>query len=240
LVLAAWFVLAPSFAQTVTDHNANAWFMYFGDHTLSSRWGVHLEGQARRSDLGLGWQQVLLRPGVNYQINRFTSATLGYGFVNSYRYGDYPAKATLPEHRFFEQVWTKHPLGPLGLQHRFRVEQRLVSALGADMQAARQWELRQRFRYMFRADVPLPKTKRFYLGMYDEFFLNFGGNRGLHYLDQNRAYGAVGMKLSQFEKFEVGYLHHYVPQRNGRILEHNHTLQFALFSSRPFRRAEKP
>lgn len=98
-----------------------------------------------------------------------------------------------------------------------------------------QWEFRQRFRYMLRGDIPLP-NKRLYLGLYDEFFLNFGGNRGPRYLDQNRAYGALGVKLSPFEKFEIGYMHQYVPQRNGLVTENNHTIQVALFSVRPFHR----
>src|SRR5690348_2005528 len=231
VAIAMLAALTPSFAQTTTDTNANAWLMYFGDHALDSRWGVHLEGQFRRSDVGLGWQQLLLRPGVNFQINRYASATVGYAFVNSYPYGGYSSKATLPEHRVFEQLWIKHPLGPLGLQHRLRLEQRAVQSIPADNPAGRTTELRQRFRYMLRGDIPV--SKRFYVGLYDEFFVNFGGNRGLRYLDQNRAYGALGFKLSGFEKLEFGYLHHYVPQRNTRIIEHNHTLQIGIFSNRP-------
>ena len=226
--------LTPSFAQTITDHNANAWLMYFGDHALNSRWGVHLEGQARRSGAGLGWQQLLLRPGVNFQINRLISATVGYGFVNAYPYGAFPSKATLPEHRVFEQLWIKHPAGRIDLQHRLRLEQRAMQVIPTSSPTARETEFRQRFRYMLRGDIPV--SKRFYLGAYDEFFVNFGGNRGPRYLDQNRAYGALGFKLSGFEKLEIGYLHQYVPQRNNRIIEHNHTLQVGIFSSRPFRK----
>jgi hypothetical protein len=211
--------------------------MYFGDHAITPKWGAHLEAQYRRSDFGLGWQQLLLRPGINYQLNRYTSATVGYAFVNSYPYGDFPGRATLPEHRFFEQLWIKHPVGKLGLQHRLRVEQRMVRTFASSESDEKHWELRQRFRYMFRGDIPLPRTKRFYLGLYDEVFLNFGGSRGLRYLDQNRAYGALGIKLGRWEKLELGYLHQYVPQRNGRIVEHNHTFQVGLFSSRPIRRS---
>ena len=59
----------PTYAAT--DDNANAWFMYFGDHPIaSSKWGIHLEGQWRRTDLGLQWQQYLLRPAVNYQLTK--------------------------------------------------------------------------------------------------------------------------------------------------------------------------
>jgi Protein of unknown function (DUF2490) len=238
VALILFAALAPSFAQNVVDNNANAWLMYFGDHALNSRVGVHLEGQFRRADLGLRWQQLLLRPGVNFQINKYTSATVGYAYVNLYRYGDFPSRATLPEHRTFEQLWIKHPLGPLGLQHRFRVEQRNVQVLTGSNLGNRGWEFRQRFRYMFRTDIPLKRDKSVYLGLYDEFFINFGGNRGSRYLDQNRAYAAIGFKLSQFEKLELGYLYQYIPRRNSNIVEHNHALQIALFSSRPFRRGD--
>jgi hypothetical protein len=235
-VLCMLAALTPSFAQAIADNNANAWLMYFGDHALGSRWGVHLEGQVRRSEMGLGWQQLLLRPGVNFQINRFASATVGYGFVNAYPYGNYPSKTTLPEHRMFEQLWIKHSAGRIALQHRFRVEQRALQIIAPGDSQDRDTELRHRFRYMLRGDIPLSEGRRFYLGLYDEFFLNFGGNRGPRYLDQNRAYGAFGFKLGRFEKLEIGYLHQLVPQRNNRVIEHNHTIQIGIFSSRPFRK----
>ena len=53
----------------VNDHNAHGWFNYFGDHPISdSKWGLHLEGQYRRHNVITQWQQLLLRPGVNYQL----------------------------------------------------------------------------------------------------------------------------------------------------------------------------
>lgn len=100
------------------------------------------------------------------------------------------------------------------------------------------WQTRNRFRYMLRADIPLPigNAQRFGIGLYDEFFVQFGANRGIRALDQNRAYGALTYKITKTNRIEFGYLHQYVPQRNGRIVEHNHTLQFALYSSTPFRK----
>jgi Protein of unknown function (DUF2490) len=228
----------PLFAQTISDNNAHAWFMYFGDHPVSDRWGIHLEGQARRSTYVNSWQQYLLRPGVNYKFTPNIMGTVGYAFAYSYPYGDFPStRRGFPEHRYFEQLLLRNKIGKVAFQHRLRVEQRMVRTQTADPVPLTQWEWRQRFRYMLRGDIPLP-NKRLYLGIYDEVFLNFGANSASRTLDQNRAYGALGVKLSPFEKFEVGYLHQYVPQRNGRIIEHNHTLQFALFSTRPFHSTE--
>jgi hypothetical protein len=229
--------------ESFQDTNVNAWFMYFGDHPVGAgRWGVHAEAQFRRAKAGLAPQQLLFRPGINYQLTPNAMLMAGYAFVRSSRYGDYPAASAFPEHRMFEQLLLKQRAGSVALQHRLRLEQRLVGIPprpGADVD---RWESRNRFRYMLRGDIPLPlKTagaKRFGVALYNESFVHFGANRGVRYLDQNRAYGALTYKLSKWTRLEFGYLHQYIPQRNGLVSEHNHTLQFALFSVRPFGRRE--
>ena len=236
--LFALSIVPAAYAQSLQDTNVNAWFMYFGDHPLNERWGIHLEGQVRRADAGLTWQQFLIRPAVNYQVNNSLLLTAGWAFVTTWPYGDFPAKAPFPEHRFYEQALIKHRLSNIPLQHRLRVEQRLVGLVPEPHAAVHSWQLRQRFRYMLRADFPLPlgdrKRRPFGLAVYDEVFFNFGGNRGMRYLDQNRAYGALTYKLNQWNRLEVGYLNQYIGQRNGVITELNHTLQFAWFSTVPF------
>jgi hypothetical protein len=227
-------------AQTTQDTNVNAWFMYFGDHALSTKWGIHLEGQIRRSDAGLTWQQLLLRPGVNYQLNPNILFTAGYAYVRSWPYGGFPARAVFPEHRFYEQALIKHKVSPVTIQHRLRLEQRLVGIVLAPQADVEGWQTRNRFRYLLRGDIPLPiKTKgqqRFGVALYDEVFLQFGANRGIRSFDQNRVYGALTYKLTPSNRLELGYMFQYIPQRNGVIVEHNHTLQFAWFSTTPFRR----
>ncbi len=44
----------PAFSQNsqrISTVNTNGWYNYFGDHPVSERWGVHLEGQWRRHDV---------------------------------------------------------------------------------------------------------------------------------------------------------------------------------------------
>lgn len=238
-----FFVLGIGFqslanAQTVQDSNFHGWLMYFGDHPVSERFGVHLEGQWRRVNGGLAPQQLLLRPGLNYQVNPHLMLTAGYAFVRTSRYGDFPAAAAFPEHRIFEQGLIKHKLGKIPLQHRLRLEQRFVGRVPAPVADVEGWETRNRFRYMLRGDIPLPfrshGQKRFGIALYDEIFYQFGANRGVRYLDQNRAYGALTYKLTKTNRLEFGYLHQYIAQRNGIVVEHNHTLQVALFSVTPF------
>jgi len=108
--------------------------------------------------------------------------TAGYAFVEAWPYGDFPGKAPFPEHRFYEQALIKQKLSSIPLQHRLRVDQRLVGLVPEPHAAVHSWQLRQRFRYMLRADFPLPlgdgKRRPFGLAIYDEVFVNFGADRG--------------------------------------------------------------
>jgi len=222
-----------------TDNNANGWYMYFGDHPIAkTRWGIHLEGQWRRADLGLKWQQLLLRPGVNFQLNKKVALTGGYGFVETHRYGDFPVAAAFPEHRFFEQATITQRFKKLDFQNRLRLEQRNIGVMTkqADGEFARTaWRYENRFRYMLRTNIPLKFAGgKYYVGLYDEILYNFGKNVAKNVFDQNRAYAALGRTLGHETKLEVGYLEQTVQHRDGIVFEHNHTLQIAIYSKLPF------
>src|SRR5687768_12054866 len=111
-----WIFMFTAFLSAqdrVTDHNAHGWFMYFGDHPLgSSKWGVHLEGQWRRNAVISRWQQLLLRPAINYTLNNNVMLTGGYAYIRSYPYGEYPAlRAATPEHRLWQQAMIRYRTG---------------------------------------------------------------------------------------------------------------------------------
>lgn len=227
MILTGLLLVAASLNAQV-DNNANGWYMYFGDHPIgNSRWGAHLEGQWRRANLGLTSQQILLRPAVNFQLNKKVMLTGGYGFVETYRYGDYPVKESFLEHRTYEQAQITQKFLGLDFQNRLRLEQRHILGYAARYE--------NRFRYMLRTNIPL-KNKRYYIGLYDEVFYNFGKNVSFNVFDQNRAYAALGRNLAHQTRFEVGFLEQTVQHRDGRVFEHNHTLQVAIYSKLPFGR----
>ncbi len=223
-------------ASRVQDHNGNAWFMYFGDHKVSGKWDVHLEGQWRRAEMGASGQQLLLRPAVNYNASRNVMLTAGYAYVRTYQYGDFPAAEAFPEHRIYQQALVRQTLGRARLQHRYRLEQRWIGVVNrpeGTPQVAH-WRTQDRFRYMLRGDVPL--KGRWSVGAYNELFVNFGRNLGPNVFDQNRAYAALGYNTGKLGRVEVGYMNQIVAQRNGRVFEFNHTVQVAFISTMPFRK----
>jgi len=224
---------AEASPQRIPDANAHGWFMYFGDHPVKGRWGAHMEGQYRRHNIVTRWQQLLLRPAVNYELNRSVMLTGGYAFVKTHGYGAFPVPAAFPEHRLFEQLLARHRAGRVSLQHRFRLEQRWIGVTTAEVRRPASWRSQQRFRYFIKGTIPLGGTSPWFLAGYNEILLHFGSNYGASAFDHNRAYGALGYTVNRFTRIEVGYLNQYLYQRSGRSLENNHTLQFSVFSTLP-------
>ncbi len=236
--------MTTSEAQSIHQrtNNPNAWYMYMGDHKVSSRWGVHLEAQFRRYRMGLDPQQLLLRTGINYHVGKQVFFTAGYCFVQTYPYGAFPVKVAFPEHRFWEQMQVKTQLGRFEWVSRFRLEQRFsnlpvfnaVSSLYEPGDA----EYTNRFRLLNRFSVPLKgkviAEKSFYVTVYDEFFLNFGRKVAFNFLDQNRAYIALGYAIPKVGRLEAGYLEQTVYKPDGIRIENNRTLQLGLSSTMDF------
>lgn len=220
--------------QRTFDSNFNGWLIYTGDHPVSKRWGVHLEGQARRYQGLVQWQQWFVRPAVNYQLNKNWMLSGGYLYVDTYRYGDFPVPFKFPEHRFYQQAQLTQTIGKFIWAHRYRLEQRQIGEMESG--EVSNWRYENRFRYMLRAD--LRWKSGWGIAAYNEFFVNFGKNVGANVFDQNRAYLVVTRKVGKYNRIEAGYLHQLLQQRNGRIFESNHTLQLAWYSTLPFGRVE--
>lgn len=233
--LAAIFLPCALYAQlpsqNVSDVNFHGWYSYFGDHQVKGRWELHLEEQWRRHDGGLKWQQNLVRPGVNYVLNENVTFTAGYGHILSWPYGDYPAAQRNLEHRLWEQVNVTQRFSRFRFAHRFRQEQRWIREYDTEGDPVR-FRYQNRFRYMGR--VTIPTKGKWYSTFYDEIWFHISPNKGARTFDQNRAYAALGHKLSRNNSIEVGYMYQLLAQRNGVVTEHNHTLMVSFISKTPF------
>ena len=242
-ILALLLVMATTVgvrAADKSDSNGHLWLNYVGDHPIGDGpWGLHLEGQFRRADFGGNWQQIVIRPGINYTFSPAWSASVGYAYINTFRYGDYPALDSFPEHRIWQQVSYTHKALRLEWQHRVRLEQRLIGELGADSRGGYEVEnfrYENRFRYMLRTTIPLTADKKTYLALWDEVFFNFGSNVLGNHFDQNRAFIGIGRKLTATSRLEVGWLEQTLQRRGGAIWENNHTLSVWITSKWPFKK----
>ncbi len=243
LVLAGMLPSAAS-AQTprATDPNANLWVSHWGDHRISEHWSLHTEGHIRRAELGPQWQQLLLRPGVNYHLSEQVLFTAGYSYYHNYQYGAFPIKFDNWEHHLFQQVQLGQAIGRVRLAHRFRMEERFLAKVEASQDdpatgVLEEYAYQSRFRYRVWLTVPLGQHQKvepgvFSANFYDEVFLNFGDSQRLDYIHQNRISALLGYQVSKPFSILAGYLYQTI-QRPGAangadLMELNSTIHVAL------------
>ncbi|MFZ1692834.1 MAG: DUF2490 domain-containing protein [Flavobacteriales bacterium] len=232
----------PVAAQRVTDPNANLWLSHWGDQRISDKWSFHTEGHWRRANLGKDWQQLLLRPAINFHLNDQVLLTQGYSYYFNYAYGDYPVKFQNWEHHLYQQVQiSNHALGRTRLQHRFRMEERFIAKMKASEDDASVGELdkytyQSRFRYRVWLTVPIGHEKVepgvFSAQFYDEVFVNFGDSQRLDFIQQNRISALLGYQLSKPVSILAGYLYQTIQKPGGAmgadLIELNSTVHVAL------------
>jgi hypothetical protein len=240
LALILFFFLAPpaSFGQNnrLNTSNQIGWYSYFGTFKLSKKLGLHTEYQFRRNQIITEWQQSLLRIGLNYSLHPSVQVRVGYGWIETFPYGEYPLNGfgkQFTEHRIFQVAQLSQKVGKVDFSHRFMLEQRFVGKYAsANSTREDEFPLLHRMRYMVRMQVPLKgyeiQDKTPYLAVYDEVFIGFGKNVNANVFDQNRIGVLLGYRFSKNFRLEGGYLNQtvqYGRQINGKnVFQHNNGL----------------
>ena len=181
------------------DSNFGNWLIYIGNKKLNSKWNIHNEVQYRNYNAIGDLEQLLLRTGIGYNISEKNNILLGYGYILSENYvGNTEDKASVNEHRIFQQYTTKQNSGKVKLSHRYRFEQRFVEE-----------DFKLRFRYFLSLNVPLRYNESgespFYLSAYNEIFLNSKSS----IFDRNRVYGGLGYNVNKNVRVELGYMNQF-------------------------------
>ncbi len=214
-----------SFSQT---NQNTGWLAFFHGDKFSEKWGMHTDFQLRSSD-DIGYlSTLLLRPGVNYYINKNQTATVGYAYIGSFNRLDGAAKNSLAEHRIWQQYLLNTPLKSTVISHRFRLEQRFIERQSEDV-------FSQRLRYFIRGVIPFAKqtgafTKGPFVALQNEVFVNIQNKEKINnaFFDQNRLYGALGFRLSKKADLEAGYLYQHVKGLSRNT--NNNVIQLALYT----------
>lgn len=201
-----YLILISSFFPlfcSAQDSDLGNWILLFGNKQINQKLNWHHEVQYRNYDAIGDLEQLLLRTGIGVNVTDNANALLGYGFIRSENYTSLDEKVIVNEHRIFQQLISKQKIGKLGLQHRYRFEQRFVEDI-----------FKLRFRYFLGLAYPLWKDlnspKEVYLSSYNEIFLNTRQN----VFDRNRLYGGLGYRLSKLIRVELGYMNQFLNSGN--------------------------
>lgn len=234
IVLATFlsFIASSLYAQTINQNTG--WLFFLNSTKFNDKWGMHFDLQLRSEDKWDGLRNLLVRPGVTYYINKNSNATLGYLFTQTYLPNDIlvgaaSLKNTLTEHRIWQQyIYSHQPWKGAALSHRFRLEQRFIERQTDDL-------FSQRLRYFVRLVQPLQKqegafTKGIFVALQNELFFNLQNKKQLNgsFFDQNRAYLAVGYRVSKGFDVEAGYLNQSINGASSNTA--NNVAQLALYT----------
>lgn len=232
VILISLFFTSRAQTSRVKDHNTIAWLAYTGNFHLEKKWGLYTEFQYRRDDFLSNWQQYVFKAGVNYKAAPRLTLRLGYALAETFDYGDIPVNPfgkQFTEHRSFQMAQLTDKMGILDMSHRFMLEQRWVGRYSRpELQKEDEWTYTNRFRYMYRLQIPLKGNsisgKTPYAAIYDEVFVSFGKNVGYNVFDQNRLGVLLGYQFSPFLRVEGGYLNQTL--QFGRLLGGRNIFQY--------------
>lgn len=193
-------MLLLPFLGHAQDSSLGNWLLYFGNMKIKSDWNWHSEVQYRNYNAIGDLEQLLLRTGIGYNLTENNNnVLLGYGYILSQNYIEgTDDKVDVNEHRIYQQFITRQKIGIVGVQHRYRFEQRFVED-----------DFKMRFRYFLSLTVPINNKEMtdqtVYFSAYNEIFLNTSGT----IFDRDRLYGGFGYKLSKTVRLELGYMNQF-------------------------------
>jgi len=222
-------VIATAQEERDVATHQHAWYMAFGNHRITEALGVHTEYQFRRTGLGEDWQQSLMRVGIDWHRDNNHFATMGYGWIRSYAYGEQPNAERFDEHRIWQQFITQSNTGNFNWTHRYRLEQRFM-----DRPTGASWQ--HRARYFVQVSWTLPNQSNWFLSAYEEAFIGLRDLDNLtnNLLQQNRLSAAINYRWNNGTSVQVGGLQQLLIKGNGQA-ERNQTLLIGLRHNLDFR-----
>lgn len=211
----------------------SGWLGSFNTFKLSDRFSLHFDGQLRSTDQLEQVGAILLRPGINFHLNKTFVFAAGY-MLNIARRNVGGVSSLLTEQRLWQQALINHKVSKVAVAHRFRFEERFIprARVAANHLEKDGYDQAFRFRYFIRNIVPLTAGASFtqgpFFALQNEIFLNTGNKTAVNRkaFDQNRLYGAFGYRKGKID-YEVGYMNQYTNTRTSFI--NNHIVQLAVY-----------
>lgn len=215
----------------------SGWLASFNTFSLNKKFSLHFDAQLRSTDKLQQVQTILLRPGINYHVNKSVVGTIGYAYISNKRTLN-RVEALLPEHRIWQQALLSQKIKKVSIAHRLRFEERFISKAVVTNNSLKTngSDAAFRLRYFIRSIVPQLQTsaantfaKGLFFALQNEVFVNTGDKSAVNgkTFDQNRLYGAVGYRLPGKIDIETGYMNQYIVTRSS--FTNNHIAQIAVY-----------
>lgn len=240
-ILFLFFHLQSNAQQT----RQSGWAMSMNTFKLNEKLTFFFDAQLRSNDNWIHPETFIFRPAIGYAINKQTTISLGFALVNNWREMTYADPAVniiktirdgVSDNRIWQQLIVNKSYGNSSLQHRLRLEERLLGTLTTNGEEIikNDPKFNARFRYFTRWIKPFSTKTKFQNGVYgtlqNEFFFNtigaqFANNK---LFDQSRTYAGLGYRIKKEIDIELGYMLQVAVPKNGSNTQ-NHIAQITTF-----------
>ena len=195
IVLSATLILASYAANAQTG----TWNIVNYKGTLNNKWSLYTEGQMRSWTFYDRFYYYELKVAGNYNFTKNFSVTGGIGTYHTYtNTGNFKQPITSNEFRTWLQLFITENFGRLYLDHRYRIEQRWLTA-----------GYKNRYRYRLNTVIPLNHSrlidKTLFATGFDEIFFT----NKKPYFERNRIFGGLGYRANPHVTLQAGYINQF-------------------------------
>jgi hypothetical protein len=236
-------ILSTSYGQEKVTFQDNVWLSYLGKNNFSSKWSITLEASMRYANRLARKQQWFIRPSIDYQISKKFNASVGYTYLNNFRYGSKPLYAidNIEQNIWLQGTYISHK-GKFKYTHRLRDENRNVAVIkdslnpttGITKYEVTKYEYQNRLRYLFLVNYTLMEKNyepKWLAILGNEVFLNMGAMSGKTLLNQNRLIAGLGFNINPENQIQIAYVHQNIWNFENTIVENNPTVRVSYITN---------
>jgi hypothetical protein len=225
------FITAITFMLFIKEtaaqrYESGGWLFLSHSQKISDKFNVLADLQLRSADRFKYWNVLLSRTALSYEINKSHTVAVGYAYLGEWEKED-GTKTYSREHRIYEQYQYEFRLKRTEFTIRARLEQRFQKDEGIIFS--------QRARAFASVQIPLRPGAEFengpYLKIQNEIFLNVQNSKEVNgsIFDQNRPYGALGLRVNKKLDVEIGYMRWLQRESEGNL--YRHTFQIMVMTN---------
>ena len=189
-----------SYSQSAED-KLGAWYMFDATHRVADKVSIKTGVEFRTFEVFDNINLLFYYLGANYHLNKKTTLTIAYCYVDIDRSFAIAGESHLYENRPYEQLSYKQETFKLPLYHRLRLEHRFLNYQHSHSTL-------HRLRYRLGTNINLNKT--IFFNIKNEVFANLKDE----VFTENRFYTALGFNLSKTSNIQVGYINHEINKSN--------------------------
>ncbi|MCL5129844.1 DUF2490 domain-containing protein [Algibacter sp. L4_22] len=212
--------ISNSYSQSSPEDKLGAWYMFDATHRVADKWSIKTGTEFRTFEVFDNMNLLFYYLGANYHLNKKTTLTISYCYVDIDRSYAISGESHLYENRPYEQLSYKQDTFKIPLFHRLRLEHRFLNYKHTHTTL-------HRLRYRLGTKINLNKT--LFLNVKNEVFANLKDE----VFTENRFYAALGFNISKTNNIQLGYLNHEINKSNFN------RLQLGLFIKTDLRKKTK-